>query len=52
MITLLVIFLICFILLEFINALLKDKENEGKEKIASITIKKDGYIISHEDVYK
>lgn len=52
MIKLLIILTICFILIESLNALLSDKENTGKEKIASITIKKDGYIISHKDVYK
>ena len=52
MIKLLIILTICFILIESINALLKDKENEGKEKIMPITVKRDGYIISHEDVYK
>ena len=59
MFKLLIILSICYILLLSIYALLIDREkaknaekNAGKEKIASITIKKDGYIISHEDVYK
>jgi hypothetical protein len=29
-----------------------EKENAGKEKIGSITIKKDGIIISRKNIYK
>lgn len=55
MVKLLIIFFVFVILMELIDALSANKEkkeNVGKEKIASITIKRNGYIISHEDVYK
>jgi hypothetical protein len=59
MFKLLIILGICYILLLSIHALIIDREkakneakNAGKIKIMSITIKKDGHIISHEDVYK
>lgn len=55
MIKLIIILGIVIILLECINTLIENsekKKNAGKTKIASITIKRNGYIISHEDVYK
>ena len=49
----LIICFICFILAIGINSFLSyTDEPKDKEKIMSITVKKDGKIISHKDVYR